>query len=205
MTATATVVADPGPAQGDVVFSVDGLANKANLGASGTAHAGAPGGRWSAQHAVSATYVPHSRRASQGEHVADPVVDGGRTVADPAPGAGHRARAPAIPTSVQVRAAGDYGTRPTGRVKVVVAPDRHPGSTRVVDRASSGAAARAGRPRPTAHRGRYRLVVTYVGDSQHLRERVSREVPASGALTARHDRDSVTVSDPTRMRHSVCG
>ena len=75
-----------------------------------------------------------------------------------------------IPTSVQVKAAGEYGTRPTGRVKVVV---RHIGTGAPDAQASRDwtppALALAGLGR--LRKGDYRLVVTYAGDTQHLRER----------------------------------
>ena len=170
VTATATVVADPGPAQGDVVFSVDGLAYKANLGASGTASVVLPAAAVG-QHAVSATFVPQLPQSQQGStSPAQPwvVVPVRTRLQVRVIGRGAR-----IPTSVQVRAAGDYGTRPTGRVTLVVRRLGTRGSTRVAERLDGSAVALAGLGRLA--KGRYRMAVTYVGDSQHLREAVAEK------------------------------
>ena len=168
VTATATVSAKPGPPQGDVVFSVDGATVKANLGAGGSATVILPDALVG-QHAVVATFVPQVPAEQEGS-TSPPqawVVSQARTQLQVRViGKGAR-----IPTSVQVKAAGDYGTRPTGRVRVVV---RHIGTGDRARRvtqldATALALARFGRLR----KGNYRLVVTYVGDSQHLRERRS--------------------------------
>lgn len=165
VTATATVAATPGPPEGDVVFSVDGLAVKANLGASGTATVVLPAAAVG-QHAVTATFVPQFPQSQQGS--ASPtqawvVVQVRSRLQVRVIGKGAR-----IPTSVQVKAAGDYGTRPTGRVRVVVRRVGTRGSTRLAARLDAAAVAlhELGRLR----KGRYRMAVTYVGDSQHLRE-----------------------------------
>ncbi len=168
VTATATVSAKPGPPQGDVVFSVDATTVKANLGAGGSTTVILPDALVG-QHAVVATFVPQIPAEQEGS--ASPaqtwVVSQARTQLQVRViGKGAR-----IPTSVQVKAAGDFGTRPTGRVRVVI---RHLGTgdrTRRVTRldASAVALAEFGRLR----KGNYRLLVTYVGDSQHLRERRS--------------------------------
>jgi hypothetical protein len=166
VTATAAVAASPGPAQGDVVFAVDGVQIWANLGAGGTATVVLPDALVG-QHAVSATFVPQLPASQQGSTSPTQawVVTPARTrLQVRVIGKGAR-----IPTSVQVKAAGDYGTGPTGRVKVVV---RHLGTgdrTRRVTRLDATALALAGFGR--LRKGDYRLAVTYVGDSQHLRER----------------------------------
>ena len=170
VTATATVVADPGPAQGVVVFSIDGLAYKAGLDASGTASLVLPAAAVG-QHAVSATFLPQvegSQERSTSPAQSWEVVPVRTRLQVRVIGKGAR-----VPTSVQVRAAGDHGTRPTGRVQLVVRRIGTRGSTRVVERLDGAAAALAGLGR--LDRGRYRLVVTYRGDSQHLRERVSEK------------------------------
>lgn len=168
VTATATVSAKPGPPQGDVVFSVDGAAVKANLGAGGGATVilpHAPVG----QHAVVATFVPQLPAEQEGS--ASPtqtwvVWQVGTQLQVRVIGKGAR-----IPTSVQVKAAGDYGTRPTGRVKVVVRHVRTGDRTRRITRLDASGVALTGFGR--LRKGSHRLVVTYVGDSQHLRERRS--------------------------------
>jgi hypothetical protein len=166
VTATAAVAASPGPAQGDVVFDVDGVQISANLGASGTATVVLPDALVG-QHAVTATFVPQVPASQQGSTSPTQawVVTQVRTrLQVRVIGKGAR-----IPTSVQVKAAGDYGTRPTGRVKVVVRHLRTEDRTRRVTRLDPTALALAGFGR--LRKGDYRLVVTYVGDSQHLRER----------------------------------
>lgn len=165
VTATATVSAAPGSPEGDVVFTVDGRSIKTNLGASGAATVVLPA-VLVGQHAVSATFVPQFPDSQQGSTSPTRVwmVAQVRTrLQVRVIGQGAR-----IPTSVQVKAAGEYGTRPTGRVRVVVRRTGTRDSTRAVTRLGSTAVALAGLG--TLRKGRYRLVVTYVGDSQHLRE-----------------------------------
>ncbi len=166
VTATAAVSAQPGPSQGDVVFSVDGLAVKANLGASGTATVVLPAALVG-QHAVTATFVPQFPEVQQGS--ASPTQTW--TVAQVRTRLQVRAigKGARIPTSVQVKAAGEYGSRPTGRVRLVVRRKANGQRIRVVRRLSTTAVvlAQLGKLR----KGTYRLETTYVGDSQHLRER----------------------------------
>lgn len=164
VTATATVAASPGPAQGDVAFSVDGVVIKANLGAGGSATAVLPT-LLAGDHAVSATFVPQfpaSQQTSTSPTQTWTVAQVRTRLQVRVIGRGAR-----IPTSVEVKAAGEYGTRPTGRVKVVVRRIGTRESTRVVTRLSSTTRALAALG--TLEKGRYRLAVTYVGDSQHLR------------------------------------
>jgi len=166
VTATAAVATVPGPAQGDVVFSVDGLAFSANLGATGTATVVLPDAAVG-QHAVSATFVPQlptSQQASTSPTQAWVVTQVRSRLQVRVIGKGAR-----IPTSVQVKAAGEYGSLPTGRVKVVVTRVGTDDRTRVARPLSSTAVAVAGLGR--LRKGDYRLVVTYAGDTQHLRER----------------------------------
>ena len=166
VTATAAVATVPGPAQGDVVFSVDGLAFSANLGATGTATVVLPDATVG-QHAVSATFVPQlptSQQASTSPTQAWVVTQVRSRLQVRVIGKGAR-----IPTSVQVKAAGEYGSLPTGRVKVVVTRVGTDDRTRVVRSLGSTAVAVAGLGR--LRKGDYRLVVTYAGDTQHLRER----------------------------------
>ncbi len=166
VTATATVTTAPEAPQGDVVVSVDGLAKKANLSAGGTATVLLPPAMVG-QHSVTATFVPQSpedQGASTSPTQTWVVTQVRSRLQVRLIGKGAR-----IPTYVQVKAAGEYGTRPTGRVKVVVRRTGTRGRTRVVERLSStgGTLSDLG----TLRTGRYRAVVTYVGDSQHLRER----------------------------------
>lgn len=164
VTASATVTTAAGPPQGDIVFAVDDLLLKANLGASGGATIVLPR-LLVGSHPVTATFVPQIPAAQQGSTspaqawVVSPV----RTrLQVRVIGRGAR-----IPTSVEVRAAGDYGTRPTGRVTVVVRRIGTRASTRVAARldATAVAVAALGRLRAST----YGLRVTYVGDGQHAR------------------------------------
>ena len=165
VTATATLATAPGPAQGDVVFSVDGLALRADLAASGTATAVLPAAPVG-QHAVSAIFVPQlpdAQQASTSPAQAWAVAQARTRLQVRVTGKGAR-----IPTSVRVKAAGEYGTRPTGRVRIVVRRTGTRAATRVASRLSATALMRA--ELGTLRKGRYRLVVNYAGDSQHLRE-----------------------------------
>lgn len=166
VTATAAVAASPGPAQGDVVFAVDGVQISANLGATGTATVVLPDALVG-QHAVSATFVPQSPTSQQGSTSPTQawVVTPVRTrLQVRVIGKGAR-----IPTSVQVKAAGEWGTTPTGRVSIVIRRIASGTATRKTRTLSSAAVALAdfGRLR----KGDYRLVVTYGGDAQHLGRR----------------------------------
>ena len=166
VTATA-VVSTPGePPQGDVVFTVDGTAIKANLGGGGTATVGLPR-LLVGEHPVSATFVPQFPASQQGSTspVQDWVVVQVRTRLQlRVIGKGVR-----IPTSVQVKAAGEYGSLPTGRVKLELRRIRSGDTVRAARRLSSTGVALVDLGR--LRKGRYRLVVTYAGDSQHLLER----------------------------------
>jgi len=169
VTATATVSANPGPAQGDVVFTVEGTSIKANLGASGVTSLVLPGALVG-QHTISAAFVPQfpDRQEGSVSPTQTWVVTQVRTrVQVRVIGRGTR-----IPTSVEVSAAGDFGSRPTGRVVMVVRRVGSPGRTRVVERLdiTAVAVARLGK----LAKGTYRLVVNYRGDPQHLSERQSR-------------------------------
>lgn len=162
VTATAAVTARPGPAQGDVVFSVDGTKIPANLGANGAASVVLPRAAVGT-YDVTATFVPQFPD-SQGPSstVETWVVSQVRTrLQVRVIGKGAR-----IPTSVQVKAAGDWGTTPTGRVTMTVRRVSH--GARVAKRrtlkGSAGALADFGRLR----QGTYRLVVSYAGDTEHL-------------------------------------
>lgn len=164
--ATATVTTGSGPPEGDVVFSVDGTAIKANLGAYGTATVVLPR-LLVGTHPVSATFVPQFPTSQQGSTspTQDWVVVQVRTrLQVRVIGKGLR-----IPTSVQVKAAGEYGSVPTGRVTMRLRRVSSGDTTRAARRLSSTGVAQAGFGR--LRTGRYRLVVTYAGDTQHLDER----------------------------------
>ncbi|GAA1434689.1 hypothetical protein GCM10009641_28700 [Mycobacterium cookii] len=167
VTASARVVSDGGQPQGDVVFAVDDLRIKANLGAGGAATIVLPR-LLVGTHAVAATYVPQLPAAQSGSSSSTEewVVAPARSHLQ-VQVAGRRTR---VATSVRLRVDGDYGTRPAGRVRVGL---RRAGVGRVARvgvrlDAGGAAVARLGRLRA----GGYRVEVTYVGDSQHRRTRV---------------------------------
>ena len=164
VTASATVTTVPGPAQGDVVFAVGDLRFKANLSAGGSATIVLPK-LPVGQHPVSAVFVPQlpDEQQASTSPAETWVVSPVRTrLQVRVIGRGAR-----IPTSVEVRAAGEFGTRPTGRVKVQVHRRGVRNVARAVGRLSQSVVvlAEVGRLRAGTHR----LVVTYVGDSQHRR------------------------------------
>ncbi|KQV67594.1 hypothetical protein ASC64_10155 [Nocardioides sp. Root122] len=165
VTASAAVTTAAGPGEGDVVFSVDGVAFKAGLGADGTASIVLPRAGAGA-HAVQATYLPRdpllqdgSTSSSAGWQVAQVRT---RLQVDVT---GRRLRAPMV---VHVRAAGEYGTTASGDVRIVVR--RWGRKVRVAGGAlESGALTSPVRlATGPSRRGGYRVAVTYRGDAQHL-------------------------------------
>lgn len=190
VTATASVSATSGLPEGDVVFSVNGVATKTNLGASGVATLVLPRATVG-QYPVVATFVPGpgvNQEGSGSPTQTWTVVPVRTRLQVRVIGKGAR-----IPTSVRVGAAGEYGTRPTGRVSVAIRRPDGRSVARVGMRLDGAGVALAGFGK--LDKGRYRLAVTYVGDSQHLRQRSFVKF----SVVSADDRDSVTVSDHTRM------
>lgn len=163
VTATATVTARSGSAQGDVVFSVDGTKIPANLGGNGATTVVLPASAVG-QHAVSATFVPQfpeSQERSDSPTQTWVITKARTRLQVRVIGKGAR-----IPTSVQVKAAGDWGTRPTGRVSMVIRRIVSGTVSRKLRTFSVDAVARASFGR--LRKGTYRLVVSYGGDAEHL-------------------------------------
>ena len=163
VTATAAVATSTGRADGDVYFAVDGVATKVNLSATGTATLVLPDAPVGA-HAVTASFVPQFPVDQQGSTSAAQAwtVDRAPTrLFVNATGRGLR-----IPTVVLVEAAGEYGSRPTGRVRLTLS---RAGSGRTVVRTKAlpGDGVVVARYGALA-KGRYRVVVSYGGDGQHL-------------------------------------
>lgn len=161
VTASAAVATSPGPPEGDVVFSVDGLAYKANLGGAGTASLVLPRAGVG-QHTVTATFVPADALQQQGSASAPlpwAVAQARTRLQARVVGKGLR-----IPTYVAVTASGDFGTTPQGEVRV--------GLRRAGRRVGSATEALAGSVLRVSFgrlpRGRYRAVVRYRGDASHL-------------------------------------
>jgi hypothetical protein len=164
VTASAAVAVSSGRAEGDVLFVIDGGAPvKANLGATGTARIVLPD-LPVGEHQVSATFAPQF--VDQQQPSTSPAqpwsIDRARTdLQVRVIGRGAR-----IPTSVRVQADGDFGTRPTGSVRVAVKRiGSRSASAKVSTLPNDGVVlTRFGKLR----QGRYRAIVTYDGDSQHL-------------------------------------
>lgn len=165
VSASAAVTTPTGAVEGDVVFSVDGVAFKTDLGAGGTASIVLPRAA-AGTHAVQATFLPQDLLQQDGS-TSPPVswqVAQVRTRLH-VDVAGKRLRGP---TAVRIRTEGVYGTTPSGRVTIVV---RRAGRTVRVARGrlegGTGVAPlhlRPGRSRA----GTYRVRVTYAGDADHL-------------------------------------
>lgn len=168
VTSSAAVTTAAGPAEGDVVFSVDGVAFKANLSAAGTAGIVLPRAAVGA-HAVQATFLPRDPLAQDGSASSSVVwqVAQVRTRLQVRV-TGKRIRGQ---VTLHVRAAGDYGTTPSGRVRIVV---RRSGRTVRVGRGTlDSGSVRAALPLVPgpSRKGRYRVEVTYRGDADHLAAR----------------------------------
>ena len=164
VTASAQVMT-VGPADGDVVFVIDGASVRANVSGS-TARVTLPRGITVGEHAISASFVPRlpSQDPSTSPTVGLVVRKASTYVQVRITGRGAH-----VPTSAVIGAVGDFGTRPTGPVTVTA---RHLGTGKVVRRErtldpSGAATARLG----TLPTGTYRVRVTYAGDAQHLASR----------------------------------
>ncbi len=162
VTATATVVSAAGPPDGDVAFSVDGLATKARVDIDGVATLLLPDAG-PGVHTVTATYIPRDPTAHDGSlSPAQPwTVTTARTrIRIPVTG-----RATTLLTRVAVRAKGVFGTVPTGKVRVALARVNRSGTglrVRTLDDVGSALAGFGRLPK-----GRYRVVVSYGGDAHH--------------------------------------
>ena len=162
-------VATAGPADGDVVFTVDGLSVKANI-SGGMARITLPREMAVGEHAVTASFVPRLPGQDPSTSATTTwVVSKAQTYLQ----ARLTGRGAHVPTGVVIGAVGDWGTRPTGPVTVTA---RHLGTGKVTRRQrtldpAGAATARLGILRT----GRYRLRVTYAGDAQHLPTRYTEK------------------------------
>lgn len=162
--ASAAVASTNGPAEGDVLFTVDGAEIKANLTGGGTASILLPDVEVGT-HSVVATFVPQV--PGRQESSASPVqtwqverarVDLGLRVSG--------ARRTSV-ARVHVDARGDFATVPEGAVRLrLFRGDPPPRKVRTAVLDAAGlAVSRLGR----LTSGRYRVVVVYAGDARHLR------------------------------------
>ena len=162
VTATAKVTTSSGTPDGDVAFSVDGLATKAKVGKDGVATLVLPDAG-PGSHLVTATFVPRDATAYDGSASAAQswTVTKART----------RMRIPvtglttSVVTRVGVKAKGVYDTVPTGKVRIKVKRIGKRGKWVKVRTLDDTGSARAGFGR--LKKGRYQVVVVYRGDANH--------------------------------------
>lgn len=162
VTATAKVTTSSGIPDGDVAFSVDGLATKARVGKDGVATLVLPDAG-AGSHNVSATFVPRDATAYDAStSVAQAwTVSQARTrIRIPVTG-----RTTQVVTRVGVRAKGVYDTVPTGKVRITVKRIGKRGKWVKVRTLDASGFARAGFGR--LKKGRYQAVVVYRGDANH--------------------------------------
>lgn len=163
VTATAKVSTSSGTPDGDVAFSVDGLATKARVGKDGVATLVLPDAG-PGSHSVTATFVPRDATAYDGSASAAQVwtVTKARTrMRIPVTG-----RTTKIVTRVGVKAKGVFDTIPTGKVRIKVKRIGKRGKWVKVRTLDDTGSARAGFGRLA--KGRYQVVVVYRGDANHL-------------------------------------
>ena len=162
VTATAKVVASSGGPAGEVAFAVDGIVTRAKVDKDGVASLVLPDTAVGA-HGVLATFMPRDVAAYVGsssglqQWTVDKV---GTKVKIPVTG-----RTTTTVTRVGVKAAGLFGTVPTGKVRIKVKRLGRPGKW-VKSRTLDAGAARVGLG--VLAKGRYRVVVRYRGDTNHL-------------------------------------
>jgi hypothetical protein len=165
VTATAKVVTSSGAPDGDVAFSVDGVATKARVDKDGVATLvlpDAPVGN----HSVTASFVPKDTAHYDGSTSAPQAwaIEKARTKMR-VPVTGKRRD---VVTKVGVKAAGAFGTVPTGKVKIKLKRIGKVGRWVKVRKLRDGEA-KAGFGKLKV--GRYRVVVKYRGDGNHLAKR----------------------------------
>lgn len=160
--ATAQVDAGGALVDGDIYFVVDGASYKTNATPSGSQTFVLPSTPAVGTHSVSARFVPRLPSQSPSESAPTSWVVTKVTTRVQVRVTGRGVR---IPTAVVLGALGDFGTVPTGAVTVRV---RHRSTGKIfvrkktLDRAGA-VTARLGILRV----GRYRVRVTYAGDTQH--------------------------------------
>ncbi len=168
VTASAQVTT-AGPADGDVVFTVDGSSVKANI-SGGQARITLSRETGVGEHAVTASFVPRLPGQDPSTSATTTwVVSKARAFLQ----VRLTGRGAHVPTGVVIGALGDWGTRPTGPVTVTARHLRTGKTTRrerTLD-AAGAATVRLG----VLPIGSYRLRVTYAGDAQHLAAKVSEK------------------------------
>ena len=160
-------VTTAGPADGDVVFTVDGSSVRANI-SGGMARITLPRETAVGEHAVTASFVPRLPGQDPSTSATTTwVVSKAQTFLQ----ARVTGRGAHVPTGVVIGAVGDWGTRPTGPVTVTA---RHLRTGKVTRRERTLDPAGAATVRLGILRtGTYRLRVAYAGDAQHLAARLS--------------------------------
>ena len=166
VSASATVTSPSGVPSGEVAFTVDGTVTRARVGKDGVASLVLPD-RAIGTHTVTATFVP----ADALMYVGGTSVTKLLTVSKAEtllkiPVAG---RTTTTVTRVGVKAKGRYDTVPTGKVRIKVKRLGKPGKWARNRTLSAAGTARIGLGVLAA--GRYRAVVVYKGDTNHLQAR----------------------------------
>jgi hypothetical protein len=161
--ATARVTVSTGAPVGDVAFSVDGLATKAKVDKDGIATLVLPDAGPGA-HSVTATFVPSAPTTYDGSTTAAQTLSVARArtrIKLPVTG-----RTTTVATRVGVKAKGVYDSVPTGTVRIRLKRIGKPGKWAKVRTLDDTGAATAGFGKLA--KGRYKVVVRYPGDTNHL-------------------------------------
>ena len=162
VTATAKVSTTSGAPDGDVSFAVDGVATSARVGKDGVATLVLPDAA-AGTHRVSATFVPRDPSAYDGSTTAAQAweVSKVRTKMR-VPVTGKRV---GVATKVGVKAKGAFDTVPTGTVRIKLTRVGTMKKWAKVRKFDDQGSATAGFGKLT--KGRYKVVVTYRGDTNH--------------------------------------
>ena len=165
LTAGATVTAAGVAPDGWVYFVVDGVSFRSDVVPGGTA-ATTFGGLGAGTHEVSATFVPRDPAQQDGSTSPPTVVTVAR--AGTKPQVRVSGTRPNRVARLRARVRATYGTTPTGRVSITLRKRGSAGQrTRRVVLEDGTARLELGR----LATGRYRVVVRYLGDADHLASR----------------------------------
>lgn len=162
VTATAKVTTSSGAPDGDVAFSVDGVATKARVGKDGIATLVLPDAG-AGSHSVTATFVPRETAAYDGS--ASPAQTWTVSKVPTRMRIPVTGRTTKVVTRVGVRAKGVFDTVPTGKVRIKVTRIGKAWKKVKVRTLDATGAARAGFGR--LRKGRYQVTVVYRGDANH--------------------------------------
>jgi Bacterial Ig-like domain (group 3) len=166
VSASATVTSPSGVPSGEVAFTVDGTVTRARVGKDGVASLVLPD-RAIGTHTVTATFVPADALMYVGGTSVTKLLTVSKAetlLKIPVTG-----RTTTTVTRLGVKAKGRYDTVPTGKVRIKVKRLGKPGKWARNRTLSAAGTARIGLGILAA--GRYRAVVVYKGDTNHLEAR----------------------------------